>query len=104
MLQHLHDVIGETKKVKYYTSSLCIKSLSGDGIYLVNEDDGRGIFLCQPEDVTHHTRALTQILLNKLRSHHTNERGWGQRDWTKMFFSIHCTYSLPIIHKMQYLL
>lgn len=56
-----------------HTSSLSIKTLCCDGVNLIDEDDGRGIFLCQPEDVTHHPGAFTQILLNKLRAHHTDE-------------------------------
>lgn len=69
-----------------HTSSLCIKTLSGDGINLINEDDGRSVFLCQPEDVPHHTRTFTQILLDKLRAHHTDERRWEQIRWTKINF------------------
>lgn len=67
------------------TSRLCVKTFSGDGVDLVDEDDGRGVFLGQPEDVTHHTRTFTQILLNKLRAHDTNERSWRQIRYMSFF-------------------
>ena len=81
---------------RVHTSSLCIKTLSGDGINLINEDDGRGIFLRQPEDVTHHTRAFTQVLLNKLRAHHTDERRWRRRDYEE------CVTKVQYLQKLSH--
>lgn len=48
------------------TAGLGVEALGGDGINLVDEDDGRSVLLGQSEDVSYHPRALAQILLHKL--------------------------------------
>lgn len=40
--------------------------LGGDGVDLINKDDSRAVLLSQTEHVTHHARALAQILLHEL--------------------------------------
>lgn len=60
-------------KPQVLTSSLSIETLCCNSVNLIDEDDGRGVFLSQPEDVTHHPGAFTQILLDKLRAHDTDE-------------------------------
>ena len=58
------------------TSSLSIKSLCRDRINFINKDDGWGIFLGKPEDITYHTWSFSQVLLHKLRSNYTDECSW----------------------------
>lgn len=48
------------------TPCLGIKSLGGNGIDLIYEDDGGCILLGQAEHVPDHAGALTQVLLYKL--------------------------------------
>lgn len=60
-------------KSQVLTSSLSIKTLCCNCVNLINKDDGRGVFLSQPEDIAHHPGAFTQILLNKLRADDTDE-------------------------------
>mmetsp|Transcript_17095 Transcript_17095/g.24981 ORF Transcript_17095/g.24981 Transcript_17095/m.24981 type:complete len:211 (-) Transcript_17095:715-1347(-) len=47
-------------------SSLCIKTLGGDGINFIDEHNRRAVLLGKAEDVTHHTRTLAQVFLHKL--------------------------------------
>lgn len=54
--------------------------LGCDGIYLVNEDDGGGVLLGEPEHVPHHAGPLAQVFLDKLGSHHTDECGCNKMD------------------------
>lgn len=68
------------------TSGLSIETLGGDGVNLIDEDDGGGVFLGQPEDVTHHPRTLTQILLNELRADHADERRCTERSTKSPWF------------------
>jgi hypothetical protein len=56
---------------------LSIKSLSGNGINLINEDDGRGVLFGQTEHITHHAGTFTKILLHKLGANYTDEGGSG---------------------------
>lgn len=51
------------------TPCLGIKSLGGNGIDFIYEDDGRCVLLGQAEHISDHSRALTQVLLYKLRPH-----------------------------------
>ncbi len=55
------------------TSSLCIKTLGSNRINLIDKDNGRGILFGQSKDISHHAWTLSEILLHKLRSHHTNK-------------------------------
>lgn len=66
-------VLSLQTKPHVLTSSLSIKTLCCNSVNLIDEDDGRGVFLSQPEDVTHHPGAFTQILLHKLRAHDTDK-------------------------------
>lgn len=66
-------------KVAERTSSLSVEALCGDGVDLVNEDDGGSVLLGQPKDVSDHAGAFTQILLNELGAHHADEGSCGQR-------------------------
>ena len=54
-----------------------VEAGGGDGVNLVDEDDGGRVFLGEPEHVPHHPRALAQVLLHKLGSHDADERGGG---------------------------
>mmetsp|Transcript_7587 Transcript_7587/g.22193 ORF Transcript_7587/g.22193 Transcript_7587/m.22193 type:complete len:302 (-) Transcript_7587:494-1399(-) len=52
---------------------LRVEALRGDGVHLVDEDDGRGVLSREAEDVAHHARALAQVLLHKLGSNDADE-------------------------------
>lgn len=56
------------------TPCLGIKSLGGDGINLIYEDDGRCVLLGQAEHIPDHAGALAQVLLYKLRAHDPDKR------------------------------
>merc|ERR1719430_453828 len=56
---------------------LRIKSLGCDRVDLVDEDDGGGVLLGEAEDVSHHARAFTKVLLHKLASNNPDEAGSG---------------------------
>mmetsp|Transcript_20115 Transcript_20115/g.41040 ORF Transcript_20115/g.41040 Transcript_20115/m.41040 type:complete len:302 (-) Transcript_20115:480-1385(-) len=59
------------------STGLCVEALGGDRVDLVDKDDRRRVLARQPEDVTHHPRPLTQVLLHKLRANDADERGGG---------------------------
>ena len=46
---------------------------SPDGIDLIDEDDGGGVFLGHPEQLSDQLRPIPQVLLDQLRAHHTQE-------------------------------
>lgn len=75
----------------FRTSGLCIETLRCDGVDLVDEDDGGGVFFRQPEHVPHHTRTFPQILLNKLGADHADERRCRQREnrWNTTYYKNH---------------
>lgn len=56
---------------------LSVESLRGDGVDLVDEDDGGRVLLGEAEDVAHHARALAQILLHELGADDADEGGRG---------------------------
>lgn len=68
-----------TSKLHLLTSGLSIKTLCCYGVNFIDEDDGRCVFLRQPEDVTHHPGAFAQILLDKLGANDTDEGSYKQR-------------------------
>ncbi|GIX62960.1 uncharacterized protein BcabD6B2_23950 [Babesia caballi] len=49
--------------------------LRANGVDFVDEDDGRGVLLSDPEHLAHQLRPLAQVLLDQLRAHNTQERG-----------------------------
>jgi len=54
-----------------------VEPLGGDRVHLVDEYDARRVLLGESEHVTHHARALAQLLLHELAAHHADERGRG---------------------------
>ena len=55
------------------STSVSIKTFSGNRIDFINEDNIRSIVLSHSEDIPHHPRAFTQIFLNKLRPNHPDK-------------------------------
>lgn len=58
------------------TSSLGIKTLGGDGINFIDEDNGRCILFGQSENIPDHAWPFTQVLLHEFRPHDPNESSW----------------------------
>lgn len=58
-------------------ASVGVESLGGDRIYLVDEHDRRSVLLGHSEDISDHTRAFTEILLDELRTYHPDNGGIG---------------------------
>ena len=50
-----------------------MSTFGGNGVDLVNEDDGRSILAGKAKGVPDHARAFTEVLLDELGSDHTNE-------------------------------
>lgn len=50
--------------------------LGPDGVDLVDENDGGCVFLSHSEKLTHQFGSVAQVLLDQLRTHHTQERRW----------------------------
>jgi len=48
------------------TSGLRVKTLRGDGVNLIDEDDRRRVLLGQSEHIADHARTLAEVFLNKL--------------------------------------
>lgn len=49
--------------------------LGADGVNLVNENNGGCMLLCHPEELPHQLGPISQVLLDQLRAHHTQEGG-----------------------------
>ena len=77
LIETIHLLEEFDKNTLDFTISSCVSivSLGGDGIDLINEDNRWRIFLCHPEDVSDHTGALTEILLDELGTDHADDRG-----------------------------
>ncbi len=56
-------------------AGLGVEPLRGDGVDLVDEDDGGRVLLGEAEDVAHHARALAEVLLHELGPHYADEGG-----------------------------
>mmetsp|Transcript_4465 Transcript_4465/g.10380 ORF Transcript_4465/g.10380 Transcript_4465/m.10380 type:complete len:347 (-) Transcript_4465:220-1260(-) len=57
--------------------SLRIESLRSNRIHLINEHNARFVLPRQPEHISDHSRALSQVLLDEFGAHHTDEGGSG---------------------------
>ena len=64
-----HNIFGN----QLQTSCLSIESFGGNGINLVNENDGRRILFGESEDVPHHPWSFSEVLLHKLWTNHPDE-------------------------------
>lgn len=48
-----------------------------NGVDLINENDGGCVLLGYPEELSHQLGPVSQVLLDQLRAHHTQEGGWS---------------------------
>lgn len=48
-----------------------------NGVDLINENDGGRVLLGYPEELSHQLGPVSQVLLDQLRAHHTQEGGWS---------------------------
>lgn len=56
-------------------TSLGIETLGGDGVNLIDENNGWRVLAGHTEDVADHARAFTKVLLHKLGAHDADEAG-----------------------------
>jgi len=73
-----------------YRSSLSIEALGGNGVDLVDEDDGGRVFARQAENVTHHPWTLPEILLDELRARGSGRGREGGKEGGREGGKIRC--------------
>jgi hypothetical protein len=72
---HLVDDFQHSPLNLVISSRSIVKPCTSDGIDLVEEDDAGLLGPCHLEDLTHHSGAFSNILLNQLRTDNSDEAG-----------------------------
>lgn len=70
---HLVEELEENTLHLAIGTGLRVKTLGGDGVNLVDKNDGRRVLAGHPEHVAHHARALTEVFLHKLGANDADE-------------------------------
>mmetsp|Transcript_15463 Transcript_15463/g.58588 ORF Transcript_15463/g.58588 Transcript_15463/m.58588 type:complete len:439 (+) Transcript_15463:3359-4675(+) len=67
----------EHRALHLAVASARVGALPADGIHLIHEDDGWGLFARHDEELAHHAGPLADVLLHELRAAHANEGAIG---------------------------